>query len=293
MNNLSQIIYFSVLLFLISCNNRTKDTAEEQLAKNAFTDSLVEKQILENKYAISIPPSIVLDSVKQKAAKLVLKVTMCENDGGSKFIWEKAKILSPIYNPSGYQLPDTISIAHYSWLQGLPEKRPCIVYLIPYPLGSEEPSDIDRWIFLEGDGCIGSIVYSSWNKQQKIHAAITELITFIEKHDIKTLMQYSTKKIYCPLCADSSQKDSYEPYISNHVFYEKCFNNIFDDELIQRIKWSEKDIRLENSEYGDYFILYTIYKPNESGGRHKGAELGFWLKEEDGILKLSGVTTIS
>ena len=409
MNNLNLIIYFSVLHLLVSCNSQTKNTTEEQPVKNAFIDSLVEKQILENEYAISIPPdyyidtlnaadfvvyyiqpidtskstfaagiyfgnhpslfnysigyyekttiekeilgenvkwtidnrdttylvetlihcpyneywrefihvfgnartpsdldrlfdifstfsekkpSIVLDSIKQKAAKLVLKVTMCENDGGSKFIWEKAKVLSEIHNPSGYQLPDTISIAHYSWLQGLPEKTPCIVYLIPYPSGSEEPSDIDRWMLLEGDGRIGSVVYSSWNKQQEINAAITELIALIEKRDIKTLMQYSTKKIYCPLCADFFQEDLYESYINNNVFYEKCFNHIFDEELIQRIKWGEKEIRLEKSEHGNYFILYTIYRPNESGGGHEGAEFGFWLNEEDDILKLSGVITI-
>lgn len=409
MNNLSQLIYSSILLLLVSCNNRTENITEEQPVKNAFIDSLVEKQILENKYAISIPPdyyidtldaadfvvyyiqpidtskstfaagiyfgnhpslfnynigyyeraivekkvlgenvewtiddrdtaylaetlihcpyneywrefihvfgnaqtpsdldrlfdmfstfserepAIVLDSVKQKAAKLVLKVTMCANDGGSKFIWEKAKVLSEIYNPYGYQYPDTISIAHYSWLQGLPEELPCIVYLIPYPLGSAEPSDMNRWMFPEGDGRTGSVVYSSWNKQQEVAAAITELITFIEKRDVKTLMQYSAKKIYCPLCTDFSQEDSYEPYINNHIFYEKYFNNIFDDELIQRIKWNEIDIRLEKSEYGDYFILYTIYRPYESDSGHEGAEFGFWLKKEDGILKLSGVIAI-
>lgn len=277
MNNLNYTLCFLVLLLLVSCSNRTKSPIEEQPVKDTFIESLVEKQILENKYTISIPsgyyldtldaadfvvyyiqpkdtsdsafsagiyfgnhptsfvydidsnkittvkreilgkdaewtiynrdtissiqtlieshndefwrdyihafgvaqtesdldklfkvfstfterePSIVLDSVKQKAAKLVLKVTMCENNGGSKFIWEKAKVLSVIHNPYLYQLPDTISIAHYSWLQGLPEKSPSIVYLIPYPLGSEEPSDIGRWMLLEGDGRIGSIVYS-------------------------------------------------------------------------------------------------------------------------------------
>ena len=63
MNDLNRILCFFILIFCVACNNQTKSTIEEQPVKDAFIESLIEKQILENQYAISIPPDYYIDTL--------------------------------------------------------------------------------------------------------------------------------------------------------------------------------------------------------------------------------------
>ena len=132
-----QILLFLTLLIFFSCRNAPEKTEIQSLPQDA------------KRYDIK------LDTNKQKASKLVLEVKLCGEGSGNKFIWEQAIIESVIRNKSNYKLPDTISIAHYSWLEGLPENQACIVYLVPFPLGSSEPFDMGKWILLEGNGLVG------------------------------------------------------------------------------------------------------------------------------------------
>ncbi|WP_162796303.1 hypothetical protein [Pedobacter namyangjuensis] len=44
--------------------------------------------------------------------------------------------------------------------------------------------------------------------------------------------------------------------------------------------------------YGNCIIFYTTQRNNEFGYGREGAQFGFWLKEENGKLKLSGLEMI-
>ena len=58
------------LSFLVSCNNKAKNTIENQSVEDVFVENLVEKQILTDEYAIeyefaiSIPSDYIIDELK-------------------------------------------------------------------------------------------------------------------------------------------------------------------------------------------------------------------------------------
>jgi|GEM_PF-696871 len=123
-------------------------------------------------------------------------------------------------------------------------------------------------------------------------STIDTLISRIASKDIPGLKQLTTHQVYCLLCfkQPNFKKDPYS--ISKNRFYQKHFRNIFDQDLLDRIKRNERIIIATPTESYDYLVLYTIYRPDELVKGHEGVQFGLWLKEENGILKLSGVETI-
>jgi len=95
--------------------------------------------------------TVAIDAEKESNSMLTLKVRVIEDQGGSKFDWVKAGVLSTIKNKSKVQIPDTLLIATYSWLENLQENKVYIAYLVPFPLYSDTIFDINKWILLEGD----------------------------------------------------------------------------------------------------------------------------------------------
>ena len=89
------------------------------------------------------------DEKRFETATIVLRVKFIEENGDSKYLWDRVKIVSVIKNASGQDLGDEISVAHYSWKAGIPKGRSTI-YLEPY-----NENDSNMWRLLDGDGNIG------------------------------------------------------------------------------------------------------------------------------------------
>lgn len=132
---------FSIFIFM-SCVNKSSNNLqyinEKAIALNEFGDS------------------IKMNTEKKDNSTLVLKVKVIKDEGGDKFNWVKVKVLSILKNDTEQQIPESLSIASYSWLSGLQEGKKYIVYLVPFPLGSEKITDINQWILLEGNASIGA-----------------------------------------------------------------------------------------------------------------------------------------
>ncbi|WCM42689.1 TPM domain-containing protein [Flavobacterium sp. CBA20B-1] len=126
--------------------------------------------------------------------------------------------------------------------------------------------------------------------QTEVEAFTTELIALIEQKNTQALQQISTDKIYCYLCF--TERPEHEPFVNKQNFYSKHFQNIFNDDLVQRLKRNETTFYTNTTDYGDCLILYTTQHKNEFGDGHEGVQLGFWLKEENGKLKLGGIDAI-
>ena len=80
------------------------------------------------------------------AAKVpvVLRVQLIADEGGSKYSWDKVKLLEVLKNTSGYEFPPEFEIAHYTAEPGVP-KGESTVYLERY-----NDTDIHRWKLFEG-----------------------------------------------------------------------------------------------------------------------------------------------
>lgn len=138
---------------------------------------------------------------------------------------------------------------------------------------------------------ISFLTFSCQTKQNKDQAEdkITEIISWIEKKDMDALLQNTTDTVFCTIGFDLPNKSR---TVSKQEFYEQHVNRIFSQELLKRIKRNKKTIISEKSENRDIIVFYTTHDKNELGKGHEGGQFGFWLKEEKGIWKLSGVETI-
>jgi uncharacterized membrane protein YgcG len=133
------------------------------------------------------------------------------------------------------------------------------------------------------------IVEEKQKKHNEIEYFTNKLIELIEQKNIEALKKLTTHKIYCYLCFQETPKE--EPLVDQQTFYTKHFKTIFSDDLIQRLKRNEKKIAITGKDLG-IMVLYTTYRRNEFGDGHEGAQFGFWLKKEKGILKLNGIETV-
>lgn len=130
------------------------------------------------------------------------------------------------------------------------------------------------------------------NKSTEAKQFTETLIELIEAKKIEELNTLTSSEIYCYLCFDKIPKR--EPIVKKHTFYKKYFKNLFNNELIKRLKRYENFVYRSSQEndYGDWGIAYTTYRKNEFGDGHEGAQFIFWIKEESGKLKLSGIEVV-
>jgi len=135
---------------------------------------------------------------------------------------------------------------------------------------------------------MSSAIYAQ-DKLVNVEDKMTEVLSLIESGNIEKLKQESTQKMYCLLCFEST-RNSY--FIDSKTFYKKHFSKIFTPELLKRINQNDKKIITEDSENADFITLYTVYKPNEFSDGNEGMQFGFWFKNVNGSLKLSGIETI-
>lgn len=130
--------------------------------------------------------------------------------------------------------------------------------------------------------------------QTKAEEFTQKVIHLITEKDYAALNQLTTSKVYCSLCFDEAPEKSY--FVGRDVFYKKHISSIFNKELLERLKRNETKFSYDGSDAGfkdrDYIVLYTTYRKNEFGDGHEGAQFIFWLKDEKGNFKLSGVETV-
>lgn len=130
--------------------------------------------------------------------------------------------------------------------------------------------------------------------QAKAETFTQQIINLITEKNYKALESLTTQKVYCSVCFETQpEKNS---FVNKKIFYSKYANTIFNKELLERLKRNETKFSPDGSDpaFGDrdYIILYTINRPNEFGDGHEGAQFVFWLKDEKGSFRLSGVETI-
>ncbi|WP_045500088.1 hypothetical protein [Chryseobacterium sp. StRB126] len=130
--------------------------------------------------------------------------------------------------------------------------------------------------------------------QSKAEQFTQKVIHLITEKDYTALNQLTTSKVYCSLCVDETPGKSY--FVGKDAFYKKHIRTIFNKELLERLGRNEIKFSFDGSDPGfkdrDYIVLYTTYRPNEFGDGHEGAQFVFWLKDEKGNFKLSGVETV-
>ena len=90
-----------------------------------------------------------VDTLRLGRAVLVLRAQLVQAGIGSKFLWDSVRVLRVIKNASGRPVPNTMTVARYSWEPGVPE-RPCTVYLEAYGDGAT-----GRWQLLNGSAKLG------------------------------------------------------------------------------------------------------------------------------------------
>lgn len=130
--------------------------------------------------------------------------------------------------------------------------------------------------------------------QTKSEQFTQQFITLIEKKDHDALKKLTASRLYCYLCFETAPENP--PVVDRNTFYAQHVNQVFNKDLLERLKRNEIKFSVDRdqSQSGsrDYIVLYTTYRPNEFEKGHEGAQFIFWLKDEKGALKLSGVETV-
>lgn len=91
---------------------------------------------------------------KNGAQAVVIAELIHSGDNGDKFLWDTVRILEVLYNKTTSHFQKEIEVAYYSTEAGLPKNVQCILYLEPYPMGSEY-NDEDGWMLLGGGRATG------------------------------------------------------------------------------------------------------------------------------------------
>jgi hypothetical protein len=96
------------------------------------------------------------DSTKAEKSAAILAVSLLSPGDGEKFLWDKVKVTKVLVNKTDFSFKENLEVAHYAWKKGIPEGE-WLVYLTPYPFGSEWSSvtDSTQWMLVDGDGEAG------------------------------------------------------------------------------------------------------------------------------------------
>jgi hypothetical protein len=97
------------------------------------------------------PKDIHLDSSKLHQSKAIVKARLLKEEGGSKYLWTTVEIIAVLCNKTNFNFSSTCRIAHYSWKGNISENSIVILYLSPYPFGSQGLNANNEWMLLNGD----------------------------------------------------------------------------------------------------------------------------------------------
>ena len=92
------------------------------------------------------------DSTKHAKSLAIVKGNLIKSESGDKYLYSKISIKEVLLNKTDYNFEDTIKVAYYNWHKGVPENKDCIIYLVPWPLGSKMLDKNNQWMLMEGNG---------------------------------------------------------------------------------------------------------------------------------------------
>jgi len=129
------------------------------------------------------------------------------------------------------------------------------------------------------------------SNNQRIEKFAKKIIQLIENKDVEKLAKLTSNNIYCYLCFDKTPKK--KPFIKRETFYRNHFNQIFDTNLVNRLKRNKRDlIKGSSSDYGDWGISYIIHRKDEWADGHEGTQFIFWMIEDNSEFKISGIESL-
>jgi hypothetical protein len=93
-----------------------------------------------------------IDTTKSSRAMAIIKAKLIASGSGDKFIKDSIEVIEVIQNKTPYIFPKRMEIARYSFKEGIPENKECILYLTAFPFGATELNAQNEWMLLDGDG---------------------------------------------------------------------------------------------------------------------------------------------
>jgi hypothetical protein len=131
-------------LIMSGCTNGTHEGGDA--AKTGEIASNSQKEYSRNR------SNMETDLVKAQKSKAIVLAELIDPGDGNKYLYPIIRINKVIKNDLGYSFPDTLKVAHYNWKNGVPKGKECLIYLTPWPYGSDELSEDNQWMLLEADG---------------------------------------------------------------------------------------------------------------------------------------------
>jgi len=127
------------LLLQLFASCKEPNNTELEINKDKSNESM---SITENK----------IDTTKSSRALAVIKAKLIASGSGDKFIKDSIEVIDVIQNHTLYKFPKHIEIARYSFKDGIPANKECILYLTAFPFGATELNEQNEWMLLDGDG---------------------------------------------------------------------------------------------------------------------------------------------
>ena len=91
--------------------------------------------------------NIKIDTVKASKSLAVLKVKLLKFNGGNKYYYSTINVLDILINKTNFNFKDTMQIAYYNWQSGIPPVKECVIYITPWPFGSDVLID-GKWMLI-------------------------------------------------------------------------------------------------------------------------------------------------
>jgi len=120
-----------------------------------------------------------------------------------------------------------------------------------------------------------------------IYQKADKIIRYIEKQEIDSLLLNSTDSVRCIICEETGIKQ----YIPIKIFLKTKLNEIFDAQLLSKLKMADKMIVQQNAPYPSFIVYYKIYRKDELTSGHEGVDFGIWLTGND-ELKFTAIDTV-
>ena len=133
-----------IYLVISGCTNDSHKGGDIAKVKEASRNSKKEYSLNQS--------NMETDSVKAQKSKAIVLAELIDPGIGNKYMYPIIKINKIIKNDFNYSFPDMIKVAHYNWKNGVPKGKECMIYLAPWPYGSNELSADNQWMLLEADG---------------------------------------------------------------------------------------------------------------------------------------------
>ena len=104
----------------------------------------------QTKQSVMKKNSLQIDSVKSASSQAIIRASLIQEGTGDKYIWDTVAVKAVLKNDLNFKFPERLPVARYSWDEGFKCSGEFVLYLNPFPLGSETLNEAQRWMVLEG-----------------------------------------------------------------------------------------------------------------------------------------------